>query len=325
MPLDAAIVRNPTAAALVTGLPCVLGSFPGSTFPTIAEINASSHLNQAIALYNRRTNQAMASPDVFSYLTPGPLLATDMVSLRTKVDTLRTCFGLGGFAWTHSTASIISGATYFATDLQNLFSALNFSSAFTQNIGSSQVAIKEEQQHPAGTTSAGYPITITPPAGVFGSFAGFYSNETLSGGTPQDINYRNRGGFFVIIPNYSGLANPSNATLIFFTNAWTNGLGAYTPVVYSSNSDDSSFSSGWWNNKDNFIGNLTYGAASTTMSISGSIIAARFGGGHMSFLFGHGGEFNGIATPTAPVNTANNSQMQFDPSGTSKITFDYGF
>ncbi len=117
---DIAVVRNPAISIYHKKLGT--GTSAGS-FPTMADVNSCTHFNQAIALYNRRTNQVMATPDVSSYLTSHHISGSTMNSLRTKINTLRSYVGLSAQSWTNS---IATGKIIRAIDLDELFTALSF-------------------------------------------------------------------------------------------------------------------------------------------------------------------------------------------------------
>lgn len=113
-----------------------------SSVPTIAEINASSHINQIIALYNRRAQQLVgANPTLstLSYVTTVPSLvgAAAWNSIRTAIINLTTQ-EFGACPITIGTRS--SGSYVKATDIAEYRQALAIPDTITLDGNNSRVS-----------------------------------------------------------------------------------------------------------------------------------------------------------------------------------------
>ena len=319
MAIDAALVRSPSSIS--TGNVIHAGASGGSSFPTMTALNNGTYTewNQVIGLYNRRTNQAMVTPDTVSYVSAGTsFTASFHNALRTKIDTLRTNFGLSGYSWNQT---ISAGTTQMkAADINDCYAALNFSSAksLTSSMASGVYggfAISQTYEKPRGT----FVSRIDDASGVFGSFAGNDSNEI---GTPAvDSYYRNRIGFGFAFPNWTNL-NGATGTMIMAMSTWINGLSTWAPYCYQSSGNYTSLPANWASHTDTAIGSATYNSSPGPIwFIPAATVKANYGT-TKSYIISSDGEFTN-STPSATAGTANINAMY--PSAAATLTFDLGF
>lgn len=292
---DIAISRSPDFSGYPdTNTRVKRGAFVDVPFPTMESVNADyTDFNQAVALYNRRTNQAMATPDVQPYFdSPDGLNADGLTALRTKINTLRTDFALSTFMWTQP--DVKPGYIVKKHQLDELFSALNFGSptieCLTDFSGNGIILSSEIVDNPYGTFS------------FQNRDKDFYLIGKIAGGVPHAIT-RYRAGFSFEVPAFTGLSTPLATQYFVYSNsnsAWLNALESWNPVLYGSNTDDSGYPSGWQNNLNVLLGSGAYdpgdivpgGTHSPRFNISYSFVQSKFGS-TMSVVAGSNTETTG--------------------------------
>lgn len=245
------------------------GLTSNESFPSMASVNGNyTHFNQAVALYNRRTNQVMGTPDISPYLNSTSIGASAITALRTRINTLRALLGIAAVSYTHTTLS--AGNKIAKVDLDELFTGLTLTSP------SSSAAdhwYSKEQDEPYGTIVSGTHVNTTNATGLSTQFIG--KQHGTSGTHPTAIA---RGRLGLSFPIPTGLATTTTGTLHFNTANLIQTIEAALIAVYASNTDDHAGSGTWYSNLDHFLG------IGNTITVSGAIIAAA--SGFLSFVVG---------------------------------------
>ncbi len=155
-----------------------------------------------------------------------------------------------------------------------------------------------------------------------GTWATSNANRTFvdSGGSADQIGKtttstkRRRFGFFFTVP--SGIKAAYSGCLNIILSGYTNTAESFNPVVYVSNTDDSAFGTGWWNNLNNGPYTGAYGLSTNqAIAIPGSVIAAR-AGGKLSIIIGEDKEMLG---------TGATGVARFGHLAASTLTVDYTY
>lgn len=294
---DPAISRSP--ATISAGVRIATGASLGDPFPTMASVNADyTHFNQAIALYNRRTNQIMATPDPSVYLpssvTDGNLVSAALITdLRTKINTMRTLTFNSAYVWTH--ASVSADQKISQADINDLFAALAFIVRIPQiNAGNVTVGhgsfpscwVASFQQSPYGTNLPGYPFVVNSPgvecipSGSTGLVLYPGVMELGQQGT-SGTSFRIRTGMSYDLTSLTGLAS---ASAIFTANvnappAGSCGgtIGPGTIDFWASNTDDSAGTGTWYNNLNTSLGTFPAGTGNQSIAIPWSVVSGRAG------------------------------------------------
>ncbi len=310
---DAAIVQSPTITAGTTFLSC--GSSLGSSNPTMTSVNADyTHFNQAVALYNRRTNQVMATPDTFSYFSSNQIPAADLTSLRTKINTLRSTMGLTSFSFT---GSLSAGNKIRAIHLNELFTAIP-SSGVTKT--ATNLFRYEVENVPYGTFHSG-------GAGVAAASNSAYIGKSFlhSAGAPPNGLRRERMGF-TIANILSNLASTVVCTLHIAFDTWNNAEETATPAFYCGTTTVASSGNTWYD--DDISTFINYGTAGLSgdqeIDVAYSIINS-FGGSGLNVVVGQSLEL--IGTGSGGTNTTGKSSFNWDNSSiaTPYLEYDFGF
>jgi hypothetical protein len=290
-----------------------------STIPTIAEINASSGLNQIVGLVNRRRGNANAllgtAFAALPYFTPGAKITyTNIAALQSGVIATRTIDSLEVYPvglWpAYSTGKPIAGNL-----IAHFRKALRISGKY---FGTSRYTygLREvfygRRDSPWGTP---YSETVSPPQSYM---AGKYF---LPVGSQQ---WRMRILYAQALPEW--VVSTEGSAIVHFTpSSYNNALEAgWTLDAYLSDSDDHAWTigsyTGWPYNTDTLLASFAYSTLSRqTASVSMSTLAAR-AGTWLSLVFGNSYEIAGTgAAPTVAYTNATVSESA--PYG---IEIDYG-
>ncbi len=291
---DVPTVWSPSTFAANARYAYGLNSF--SATPTMAEINASSWLNQIIALVNRRSVQTIIAPTLFSYLDSTVLSAQLIADLRTRINAIRAAVGQSAYTFTGAASA---GGRISAATLNELRTALAFSGQITPTFISKFVSVRLD--NPFGTqVSAGnssYPgghakLGIFPAAGGNTSRARTGSSWQL----PAGVDFTN-------LPT----------SVVGSWGVFSNGLSAVNFTAYASNTDDSAGAGTWWENLDIVGATVTAGASGTgfiSQIVTNAMLQAR-SEDVLSILTGVTSEISGvnsgesvsIASSVGPIHT----------------------
>ena len=291
-----------------TGGPCTVQAGDSSGFsatPTVAQLNASSGINQVIGLYNRRAlmfNAAFGtSLATIAYIVSGTMpKATDFTNILTKINTLRggsagTNEGWtgGNLAWPISTPT--AGQPIMGHHLAFLRKALAISGTMVCNNGGAKMWQYTRNDSPYGTGTSESQT----------SNAGFNVGQITG---PPITRSRTICNFRV--PDFVS-AGLTSATLgIQFTSP-SAGSPAWNYNVYSANSDVSApsltpaYGGTYYTANSALEGsfNATLGTAQN-LSITAAHVQSR-ANGYMGFLCVSSREFAGtVATATEDAASA---------------------
>lgn len=305
MALDASVAFVPSNLGSNAGSKLLTGLNSFSSPPTIAEINASSWINQIIALVNRRMYQTIVSPSYYSYYSNGQYLsASQLESIKTTINAVRTNCNLSSFSFT---GTFHQGDKVSAARLTELKTALNFSSLTKINSNGDRF------------WSASEAIYNGTQTGIVNRA---YANDDLGKHCFTTSITRSRLGMNFSIPswivNSSGLEINHRTNLGSFTNTMDN---PWRPAIYCSSTDDSSYSSGWWNNTNSFGGYGQYNVSVQDVSIPASIVYAKKGV-KLSVVMGQEFELLGTGTGVSGSNQAIYGNLGI---GTRFLNIDYGY
>jgi hypothetical protein len=237
------------------------GSSSFSTPPTMTQVNASSDINQVIALCNRRTSQIDNSLSQFSYAAPSASVTAALVTaLQTRINALRGEVGVSSFSFT----AVSSGKPIKAQDWIDLRSALVFTP--------SPITIYPSAYRQANNTANTYPTNN----GAWGNT--LYASGAIVG--KQNTNTsgpgcsRHRLGIAFSVP--SGANAYAAYTLNIVLENWGATLESFLPHFYAAATD---VPASWFTNRDYDLGSGSYGSSSNqAIPVPGALVAARAGG-----------------------------------------------
>ncbi len=213
-----------------TGGPCGVDAGDSSgflTIPTIAQLNASSGINQVIGLYNRRAGQYNSafgtSLTIMAYLAAGVKpKATDFTNLFTNISTLRTQEGwtASAIAWPNTTPT--AGRAIRGDHVAYLRKALAIAGTIKLSDPNGGLFYNNlRDDNPYGT----------PVSELNAGSGGFFVNQTPSPSLPTVE--RRRGVFVYQVPAWL-TANISTANMSININTASAQSPAWTLDVYSS-------------------------------------------------------------------------------------------
>jgi hypothetical protein len=307
--------------ALDTGNPTRIdvGDASGfSTIPTIAEINASSGLNQIVGLVNRRRRNANAllgtAFAALPYFTPGVKITyTDIAALQSGVISARTMDSLEAYTGTWPTYS--AGTPISGNLIAHLRKSLRISGKY---FGTSRYTygLREvfygRRDLPWGTP---YSETVTPPQS-------YTAGKYLRASGLQ--RWRMRLLYSQALPEW--VVSTEGTAIVHFTPSSYNAAleTGWTLDAYLSDSDDHAWTigsyTGWPYNTDTLLASFAYSTLSRqTASVSMSTLAAR-AGTWLSLVFGNSYEIAG--TGAEPTTTGVNATVS--ESAPYGIEIDYG-
>lgn len=321
MSVDAAVIWNPNGFVPDTEITC--GDVSYSSPPTMAEINAGgtkSGLNQIIAVILRRANLMGIFVGV-DYATAGsdeventPNHVYSINTVQFWINKIRTDVGIAAYSFTTITSgfTVITAALF--TELQQ---ALTFTSVIASTV------IQKTYRRDSAT------LNSIPTAENILSVAlhdGGGKMYVPSGGM---YIIRDRRLVSVSIPAIT--IAPLSAIMTLQVNQTDNRLEGFAPVVYSSNTDDSAYSSvSVAYNADNLEGTFSPGTTISSVNVSTSNILAM-AGGYISYLLGEDVEMQGnsgnamLAGGLDPILTGQNAYFAAFLLGGVSMQIDWGF
>ena len=262
-----------------------------STIPTMAEINASSGINQIIAFLNRKQSQVNGATAI-SYLPNSnvTLSASFCTSIATAIDALQASIGN-----TTSTGTLAANRPMSAA----FWTACQANLALGYAVGKAAGWVHTESQNPFGTHLSD-PIntseTLPMPA-----------NIGLVGSGPYS---RTRYGASFLMPTISGTGANIEGT---YTALWGGQSGGTDTSLYASTSDDHAYTPtepNWWKNRNNFCSSLNIRFPPSgpdefhTWTIPNSALSGRFGS-YLSLILGATSELTNVNASPDQFGTGN--------------------
>lgn len=318
--------------------PILAGDSSGfSATPTIAQLNASSHFNQVVGLYNRRKgiyNTAFGtSLATASYVSAGAkVLASDYTGLLSKINTLRSQEGFtgGALAWPNTTptagarvsgdhlaylrkALAISGSIKFIIDTSvGFLSFANVQWANGIGGGGGNLAQYSRLDNPYNTHSA-----EVDDATYTGSFNNIYAGKICPSSSAMDR-------FRILIPcaiPEVGSATVSSATLTLNVGAITTTLESFSLGVYGQTAGSGyqpSLTPGYAGTAYDLNKQAQSGFAISTTGVKSVTMGSPwstsfYAGGYMVLILGQAHE---LANDGSGISSGNHSYIQLTNSTT---------
>ncbi len=143
--------------------------------------------------------------------------------------------------------------------------------------------------------------------------------KTISEHTGNYQVHRTRLGLTFAMPSLTGLRR-AVLHIAFYT--YLNALESFTPAVYSSNTDDTSYPSNWENNLDNFAGSGVYGlSGDQEIELSVASIVGRTSA-NCSLIFGTSTELSSSGASTVPSGTTQKAGFSWDKTAVATPSID---
>jgi hypothetical protein len=248
-----------------------------SATPTIAQLNATSGINQVIGLYNRRalncnalTGSALATQ---AYLGGNRVRASDLTTLRTRINTMRAAEGFAAYSFV---APLAANGTITGAVIAELRASLRIAGTMTVVRGAANKGYYS-RFHSAG----GYPGGSSS-INISNVDATDNIGKTYSPPTSGTI-LRERRLFSVPIPDY--VTSLTSASFDVTFGSVNTSLEAVDILLYTSNTDDHLYDdTAHGTNIDNFIDSIL---APTATAYSITVPDAEFtaaAGRYLSFI-----------------------------------------